>query len=69
MSEIREAITAMVPPKRERLEQNAEDSNSILKAISSAEEIIWSSTIPEVRKAAENEIKNLLKDLNEFRER
>jgi hypothetical protein len=62
MSEILEAITAMVPPKHERLAQKAEDSNSILKAISSAEEIISSSIIPEVREAAENEIKNLLKD-------
>jgi hypothetical protein len=69
MSELREAITAMVPPKRERLAQNAEDASSILKAISSAEEIIKSSTIPEVRRAAEEEIKNLLKDLNKLRER
>jgi hypothetical protein len=69
MSEIREAITAMVPPKHERLAQKADDSNSILKAISSAEEIISSSKIPEVREAAENEIKNLLKDLSELRER
>jgi protein subunit release factor A len=59
----------MVPPKCERLPQKSEDSNSILKAISSTEEIISSSTIPEVKEAAENEIKNLLKDLNELRER
>jgi uncharacterized membrane protein len=69
MSESREAITAMVPPKRKRLAQNAEDASSILKAISSAEEIIKSSTIPEVRRAAEEEINNLLKDLNKLRER
>jgi hypothetical protein len=60
MADIRKAIYAMVPQKREQAAQNAEEVSTILKANSAAEAVAKSTSIEAVKEAAESEIHKLL---------